>query len=434
MTDQLLEQLASHDPVSRDLPAIPLHLILAQVDGVPQQASDDRPGRGIRPRRILTVGLASLSVLVVIAVIVVVLNADHSSTRSPANPRLAHPVVDLNVFRRPQTAKDQTLFSSTRRAARRDRLGAGFANDWLAGVIPSQTRFVRTISGGREVFLAALTSGTARGLVHNPDARPIRTRDGEVALKLIIVAPDGKPAAGQGPIRQPIAGAGLGEVNNRIASIEARSGGGCSGSTIWSPMPNGIARVRWQFPRQDRYGNIYATSLSVTVSAQDNVAVATIHGRASCAKPTVTTLYNSNGQIVHRYGNPATLTRVHGRDSGQNPSNSFCQQNPSACPTPTTKTPRFPTNAAGETYGSASGLLPSQEPDLVAVTGQPLHGLGHISGYVRETQLNADSCGNVKTPRAAVRCTRTDRHLNRAIPVYKRDGTTIIGSFTVGGS
>ena len=434
MTDDLMEQLASRNPVPDDLPALPLDSILARVGRLPASVPRDRPHRRVKPRSMSGVAVACLSVLVVAGVSVVLLSADHrSNQRSAQGPTQAGPVVDLRVFERPQTARDRTLFSVARQAARRAHDGARFADDWLDGVIPSQTRYVRTISGGREVFLAVLTNGSARQLVQNPNARPARTRDGEVALKLIIVQPDGRATTAQGPIRQPIDGGGLGYVNNRIAGIEARAGGGCSGVTVWSLMPNGISRVRWQFPRQDRYGNTYPTPLSVTVPAQDNLAIATIHGRASCDKPTVTTLYDANGHVVDRYGNPAPLRRVPAHAAQHSPSTSaFCRENPSACPGAATTTPGFATNAAGETYGSASGVLPAQEPDLIAARGRGLHGNQHVSGYVRKTQLEADSCANVATPRAAVRCTKTHRHLHRTIPIYTKNGTTIIGAFTVG--
>ena len=309
MTDDLLEQLAAGDPVPEDLPALPLHEVLSRIDRAPTPERVRERWREPKRRSIALFALAGLSAAIVVAVVIVILSANHHRTESTTAPGATQGVVNLDVFERAQTPKDRTLFSVTRQVARRDHLAVNFANVWLGGVIPSQTRYVRTISDGREVFLAALINGMARGLVHNPNTRPARRPDGEVALKLLIVQPDGKPAAA-GTGGQPIEGGGLGEVNNRIAGIEARSGGGCAGTTIWSIMPNGITRVRWQFPRQDRYGNTYPTPLSVTVPASDNIAVATIHGRANCDQPTVTTLYNATGHVVHRYGNPATLRRT----------------------------------------------------------------------------------------------------------------------------
>lgn len=43
-------------------------------------------------------------------------------------------------------------------------------------------------------------------------------------------------------------------------------------------MPNGVTHVRWQFPREDRYGNVYPTPLTVTAPASENIAIATITG------------------------------------------------------------------------------------------------------------------------------------------------------------
>jgi hypothetical protein len=258
----------------------------------------------------------------------------------------------LEVFERPQTAKDRTLFATVRLAARRAKLSPGFANAWLGGVIPSTTRYVRTLPNGAEVFLAELTSGRDRALVHDPNAQPTVLPDGEVPVKLIIVQPDGRDITGFPGAGQPIDGEGAGMVNNRIAGIEARPGlGGCSGRTLFSLMPNGVARVRWQFPRQDRAGAVYPSVLSVTVAATENVAVATITGRASCDKPTVATLYGHDGHVLQRFGNPATLNQtirrsqpppggVTGQPQRIRP---FCVQNPTACAVTTPPTqPRVP--------------------------------------------------------------------------------------------
>ena len=75
-------------------------------------------------------------------------------------------------------------------------------------------------------------------------------------------------------------------------------------------MPDGIARIRWQFPRQDGYGYVYKGPLTVNVPVRQNVAIATIDGRASCDMPSVVTLYNARGQIISKLGNTADLDRI----------------------------------------------------------------------------------------------------------------------------
>ena len=92
---------------------------------------------------------------------------------------------------------------------------------------------------------------------------------------------------------------------------------------------------------------------------------------------------------------------------------------------------QFPRNASGQTYGSAAGLLPRQQPELIAVTGQSTSGGGHVNGYVLRSQLNDDDCGQVKTPKAAVACTRLHAGTSRTIPIYAQNGTTVIGTFTI---
>jgi hypothetical protein len=103
-------------------------------------------------------------------------------------------------------------------------------------------------------------------------------------------------------------------------------------------------------------------------------------------------------------------------------------------PTP----PPYPVNASGQTYGSdtnqpAGRVRPGEEPDLILVTGKSTHDTGHVTGYVRGTQLNTDDCGDVHTPKQAVACTRRTSRKTRTIPVYAKNGKTIIGTFTTGG-
>ena len=102
---------------------------------------------------------------------------------------------------------------------------------------------------------------------------------------------------------------------------------------------------------------------------------------------------------------------------------------------PTTPSGRseYPTNPAGESYGSSAGVVPSQAPDLIEAIGKPTSGSGHVMGYLRKSELEAASGGNIrfKTPQEAA-AWQQSRPTSLTIPLYARNGTTIIGSFTVG--
>ncbi|WP_198955571.1 hypothetical protein [Frankia sp. CcI49] len=98
--------------------------------------------------------------------------------------------------------------------------------------------------------------------------------------------------------------------------------------------------------------------------------------------------------------------------------------------------PVWPTNAAGETYGSAVpavklGLPQSDWPDLISA------GLRDGKrGYIRRTEMEA-ARGTYLTPaefaefskKAAARRAAGERTL---IPVYEQDGVTVIGTFVMG--
>jgi hypothetical protein len=97
--------------------------------------------------------------------------------------------------------------------------------------------------------------------------------------------------------------------------------------------------------------------------------------------------------------------------------------------------PPFPTNAAGETFGSAGGgragrVRPGDIPDLITASGRSLDGGRPVTGFVRRAQLDAHSCTHVTTPKQAVHCSQHERA--RTIPLVAIDGRTVIGHFTTG--
>ncbi len=85
----------------------------------------------------------------------------------------------------------------------------------------------------------------------------------------------------------------------------------------------------------------------------------------------------------------------------------------------------FPTNANGQTYGSALGA--ATPPDLVLASATN----GEI-GYVYFAQLNSASGGNIASPQQALAWDE-QTHQAATIPVYESDGTTVIGEFSISG-
>jgi hypothetical protein len=84
------------------------------------------------------------------------------------------------------------------------------------------------------------------------------------------------------------------------------------------------------------------------------------------------------------------------------------------------------TNALGETYGVVNQ---HGSPDLVAVVIDD----GKIEGYAKASDLDcASGLYAVHSPAQALAWDQASAHRNISVPVYKSDGTTVIGTFVVG--
>jgi hypothetical protein len=83
------------------------------------------------------------------------------------------------------------------------------------------------------------------------------------------------------------------------------------------------------------------------------------------------------------------------------------------------------TNASGKTYGVVNQ---KGTPDLIAVAQ------GKTQGYVEARELNCAAGGDVHSPTQALVWDKGSANRNISIPVYESNGTTIVGSFVVGGA
>jgi hypothetical protein len=251
--------------------------------------------------------LAAGSVLAIAIAAVFVLSVNTGTRPTPQPPAtranvpaaLEQLVSRLGVFRRAQTAKDRTLPAVLRRAVRLAHLGAGFGSI-LQGSSSALDRYIATLRDGREVFLAVYPRGR-----HAVPVPPGQTNPFAFAsLSLITIQPDGKWTDGQ-----PITDSG-GSLTLGPRLVEATLGPGCFLGIDSRVIPDGIARVRWQFPRQDQQGYAFSAPLTVNVPVRDNVAIAYIPQRGACDQPTVITAYGPDGHVLARRGNPVTLNRV----------------------------------------------------------------------------------------------------------------------------
>jgi hypothetical protein len=319
MRNDVIELLRDRNPVPIEPPAIPIERVLAQLDKTARLAAEDphkppmralrrersAPGRAHKLAAGLPVALSIIVALSVAAVLLIATGHQHATSSSgkvaASSPHLPPLAQQLAVFRRPQTAKDRSLPAVLRKAERLAGLNGPLARSMLDNVIPSLTRYIETLPGDREVFLAVYS-----GPRHQPPGRPGRTAlDGITLLGLVIVQPDGKWTDGQ-----PVLG-GYGGANLGALQLEASSGpSGCDLDTYSNIVPNNVTQIRWQYPRQDAYGYVYKAPLTVTVPVHSNVAVATVPERASCDRPSVVTVYGADGHVLSRRGSAANLDRI----------------------------------------------------------------------------------------------------------------------------
>ena len=86
----------------------------------------------------------------------------------------------------------------------------------------------------------------------------------------------------------------------------------------------------------------------------------------------------------------------------------------------------YPVNALGETYGPTVNWLP--EPDLLLARGKDGE-----SGYLRRTELDEATGHNVSSPEEALAWNEYVRQRGPVdLPLYREDGVTVVGYFTVG--
>lgn len=309
MSEDLTDRLRRENPVPEDLPMLPIEPVLRRLDEAPAVAADGGHGRAGEALRGLPV---MVSVLVAVAVAAVLIStAGHSRTVGPTRDRTtARSIARLAasqfaVFGRPQTTKDRSLPMVLRRAVKLGGLGPGFQSI-LDGAIPSLTRYTQTLPDGREVFLAVYYPSDFLSRAPKViDENLAKSKDKSVLLRFIIVQPNGKWTDGQ-PVMDP-----GGSYLAAYAYLEARTGGqGCGGTTYFNLVPNQVARIRWQLPRQDRYGYVYKAALTINIPVHGNTAIATIPTRAPCDRPSVVTLYGHNGQVLSQTGSAAKLDQI----------------------------------------------------------------------------------------------------------------------------
>ena len=88
----------------------------------------------------------------------------------------------------------------------------------------------------------------------------------------------------------------------------------------------------------------------------------------------------------------------------------------------------FETNDNGQTYGTyiANGDGKIQEPDLMAVVG-----INNVEGYVKKSDLYDEENQPTTLEEVEAYMQKRQKEGPRIIPVYKKDGKTVIGEYRI---
>jgi hypothetical protein len=98
-----------------------------------------------------------------------------------------------------------------------------------------------------------------------------------------------------------------------------------------------------------------------------------------------------------------------------------------SAPSSATGTSTYPTNASGETFGSALAATSlASEPDLILTTASN----GQV-GYMYKTDLQAADGSNVNSLQQAAAWDAERASVSEVITVYAEDGVTKVGTFTI---
>jgi hypothetical protein len=91
--------------------------------------------------------------------------------------------------------------------------------------------------------------------------------------------------------------------------------------------------------------------------------------------------------------------------------------------------PKYPVNEEGLTYGSLlDSNSPENEPDLILVVAT-----NGKEGYAKKSDLDVAHGPVFKSPAEALAWQEANADVDTVVPVYEKDGKTVIGEFVVYG-
>ena len=264
-----------------------------------------RPTMAHGSRGMVAVLLSTAAVIALVLGAVVALGGHRRPARTPAPaPSAASPrqLVDiLGVLRRPQNAADRpaALLSEYTRG-----LGLAFVGTPDVALM----RYATTTPWGERLYLVPMRPPTAQEIARLAQRAPASRRQ---LLRMLRDRPEtlmvfsAKGAGGAGDAADIENGQGIGTEG------AGRSfAGGSTSTRITVVVPDGVAKVRFVFPRQPSPARpgapTYAHSLSVVAAVHDNVVAVQVDREVMEASfPMI--WYGSAGQVVKRVGDLAAV-------------------------------------------------------------------------------------------------------------------------------
>ena len=239
---------------------------------VRREETNSLPGAGRTPRRSQGAVAVLLSTAAVVAIVLgaVVALGGHrrpAPTSVPAAPAASRrQLVDiLGVLRRPQNAAD-------RRAALLSLYTRGLA--FVGTPDGALMRYATTTPWGERLYLVPMNPPSAQEMAARLAERAPGSRNQLLRMlrdrteTLMVLSVEGAGGAGDAPGIENGQGIGTEGAGRSFA-------GGSTATRITVVVPDGVAKVRFVFPRQPSPGQpgtpIYSHSLSVVAAVHDNV-------------------------------------------------------------------------------------------------------------------------------------------------------------------
>jgi hypothetical protein len=283
----------------------------------------------------------SIAIAVAVGAIVLLGHPRHASPGLTGSVSERQLVAQYAVLRRPQTAADRAAGLGPLARLNRPGRSESYTQSPSGKITNRQTTIVQRPAHYAEIPMltrviardgATVTLFVVRATPNPAFHRPV-PRAAEYSLHgyfLLASVPGPRSRLGLVaplPSRQPATPTALRALSDKVVSV----------------VPDGVARVRWTWPRQFNPDTFrYEPSLTVEATARDNVAIATA-ARMRYIAPLTATWYATDGTVIRSITNPSNSQQLGtsqlAKPAPQTPLSRRAQRNP-ATPNPVVIVPQ----------------------------------------------------------------------------------------------